>query len=123
MPPPGPLAFAALDRRGKPFFARRGGETVIRFKADADAFYDLPFELGVYDLANRQTVASKTWEKPLGPGYRWYSLGRVTLPERSFLAYATRKWTAQLPVTLPGMNGNAFFGHTRTRTIPHLSPP
>ena len=85
-----------------------GGETVIRFKADADAFYNLPFELGVYDLANRQTVASKTWEKPLGPGYRWYSLGRVTLPERSFLAYATRKWTAQLPVSLPGMNGNAF---------------
>ncbi len=58
--------------------------------------------------ANRRTVASKSWEKPIGPGYQWYSLGRVTLPERSFLAYATRKWTAQLPVSLPGMNGNDF---------------
>ena len=47
-------------------------------------------------------------EKPIGPGYQWYSLGRVTLPERSFLAYATRKWTAQLPLSLPGMNGNDF---------------
>ena len=76
--------------------------------ADADALYDLPFELGVYDIANRRTVASKSWEKPIGPGYQWYRLGRVTLPERSFLAYATRKWTAQLPLSLPGMNGNEF---------------
>ena len=47
-------------------------------------------------------------EKPLGPGYLWYNLGCVTLPERSFIAYATRKWTAQLPISLPGMNGNVF---------------
>ena len=88
--------------------ALEGGETVIRFNADGDALYKLPFELGVYDLANRRTVALKTWEKQLGPGYLWYSLGRVTLPERSFLAYVTRKWTAQLPVSLPGMNGSTF---------------
>ena len=68
----------------------------------------MPFELGVYDLANKRGVASKRWEKPLGTGYHWYSLGRVMLPERSFYLYATRRWTVQLPVSLPGMNGNQF---------------
>ena len=85
-----------------------GGETVVRVKADGDAYYDLPFELGVYNVADRRGVASKRWEKPLGPGYRWYSLGRVTLPEKSFIFYATRKWTTQLAISLPGMNGGTF---------------
>ena len=85
-----------------------GGETVVRVKASGDRYYDLPFELGVYDPANKRGIASKGWEKPLGPGYHWYSLGRVTLPERSFYIYVTRKWTVQLPVSLPGMNGNTF---------------
>jgi hypothetical protein len=30
------------------------------------------------------------------------------LPERSFYLYATRKWTVQLPVSLPDMNGKTF---------------
>ncbi|MBQ6328622.1 MAG: hypothetical protein IJI35_06370, partial [Kiritimatiellae bacterium] len=85
-----------------------GGETVVRIKASGDRYYDLPFALGVYDPTNKRGVAVKGWDKPLGPGYRWYSLGRVTLPERSFYLYATRKWTVQLPVSLPGMNGNPF---------------
>ena len=85
-----------------------GGETVVRVKADGDAYYDLPFELGVYNVADRQGVASKRWEKPLGPGYHWYSLGRVTLPEKSFIFYATRKWTTQLAISLPSMNGGTF---------------
>ena len=85
-----------------------GGETVLRVKASANKYYELPFELGVYDLANKRGVASKRWEKPLGTGYHWYSLGRVMLPERSFYLYATRRWTVQLPVSLPGMNGNQF---------------
>ena len=68
----------------------------------------MPFELGVYDPANKRGVASKRWDKPFGAGYHRYSLGRVTLPERSFYLYATRRWTVQLPVSLPGMNGNAF---------------
>ena len=85
-----------------------GGETVVRVKADSEKYYDLPFELGIYDPANKRNVASKKWAKPNGVGYHWYCLGRVTLPERSFYIYATRKWTVQLPVSLPGMNGNTF---------------
>ena len=85
-----------------------GGETVIRVKASDDNYYDLPFALGVYDPASKRNVASKKWETPSGVGYHWYSLGHVTLPERSFYIYATRKWTVQLPVSLPGMNGNTF---------------
>ena len=85
-----------------------GGDTVVRVKADGDRYYDLPFELGVYDPANKRNAASKKWEKPIGVGYQWYSLGRVTLPERSFYLYATRKWTVQLPVSLPDMNGKTF---------------
>ncbi|MBR3222234.1 MAG: DUF4838 domain-containing protein [Kiritimatiellae bacterium] len=84
-----------------------GGETVVRFKADGDKLYGLPFCLGVYDGVNRRVVAEKRWAKPLGEGYRWYSLGRVKLPV-NFCLYATRKWTAQLTVGLPGMNGNEF---------------
>ena len=85
-----------------------GGETVLRVKVSGDKYYDLPFALGVYDPANKREVASKKWDRPLGTGYHWYNLGRVTLPERSFYLYATRKWTVQLPVSLPGMNGNTF---------------
>ncbi|MBR2839072.1 MAG: DUF4838 domain-containing protein [Kiritimatiellae bacterium] len=85
-----------------------GGETVVRVKASGDKYYDLPFVLGIYDTANKRGVASKRWERPIGAGYHWYSLGRVTLPERGFYLYATRKWTTQLPHSLPGMNGNAF---------------
>ena len=85
-----------------------GGEMVVRVKAGGDAYYDLPFSMGLYDVANRRGVADKTWEKPLGNGYHWYSLGCVKLPKRSFYFYVTRKWTVQLPVSLPGMNGNAF---------------
>ena len=85
-----------------------GGDTVVRVKADGDRYYDLPFELGVYDPANKRNVASKSWDRPSGLGYRWYSLGRVTLPKRSFYLYATRKWTVQLPVSLPDMNGKTF---------------
>ena len=85
-----------------------GGETVVRVKASGDKYYDLPFELGAYDPANKRNVASKRWGSPIGAGYHWYSLGRVTLPERSFYLYATRKWTVQLPVSLPGMNGKTF---------------
>ena len=85
-----------------------GGETVVRVTAGGDAYYDLPFEIGVYNVADRRGVASKRWEKPFGPGYRWYSLGRVTLPEKSFIFYATRKWTTQLAISLPGMNGGTF---------------
>ena len=32
----------------------------------------------------------------------------MTLPKRSFYLYATRKWTVQLPVSLPDMNGKTF---------------
>ena len=85
-----------------------GGETVIRVKASDDNYYGLPFALGVYDPASKRNVASKKWETPSGVGYHWYSLGHVTLPERSFYIYATRKWTVQLPVSLPRMNGNTF---------------
>ncbi len=85
-----------------------GGETVVCVKASGDEYYALPFELGVYDPADKRNVASRKWERPIGVGYQWYSLGRVTLPERSFYLYATRKWTVQLPISMPGMNGNTF---------------
>ena len=84
-----------------------GGETVVRFKADGDKLYGLPFNLGVYDGVNRRLVADRRWEKPLGKGYQWYSLGRVKLPVNFYL-FATRKWTTQLTIGLPGMNGNEF---------------
>ena len=68
----------------------------------------LPFEIGVYDPIAKETILTKKWEKPLGEGYRWYSAGRVKLPEQGFFAYFTRKWTVQVPACLPGMNGNEF---------------
>ena len=84
-----------------------GGETVVRFKADGDKLYGLPFCLGVYDGVNRRIVAERRWNQPLGRGYNWYSLGRVKIPVNFYL-YATRKWTVQLTIGLPGMTGNEF---------------
>ena len=88
-----------------------GGDTVTRIKVtenDRAGYYRLPFEIGVYDLRAKQTLVRKKWEKPLGDGYRWYSAGRVKLPELGFYTYFTRKWTVQVPLCLPGMNGNEF---------------
>ena len=88
-----------------------GGDFVARIKADLEdneGHYRLPFEIGVYDPIAKETILKKQWEKPLGEGYRWYNAGRVKLPEQGFFAYFTRKWTVQVPVCLPGMNGNEF---------------
>ena len=88
-----------------------GGDFVTSIRAtekDKDGYYDLPFEIGVYDPIAKTTILSKKWEKPLGPGYRWYGAGRVKLPEQGFFTYFTRKWTVQVPACLPGMNGNEF---------------
>ena len=88
-----------------------GGDVVTRIKADVEdreGHYRLPFSIGVYDPIAKKTILGKQWKKPLGEGYRWYSAGRVKLPERGFFAFFTRKWTVQVPVCLPGMNGNEF---------------
>ena len=88
-----------------------GGDFVTRIRAtekDKEGYYNLPFEIGVYDPIAKKTILKKKWEKPLGPGYQWYSAGRVKLPEQGFFTYFTRKWTVQVPACLPGMNGNEF---------------
>ena len=88
-----------------------GGDLVTRIKVtdkDREGYYRLPFEIGVYDPIAKKTILKKKWEKPLGEGYRWYSAGRVKLPEQGFFTYFTRKWTVQVPACLPGMNGNEF---------------
>jgi hypothetical protein len=88
-----------------------GGDFVARIKVtekDKEGYYNLPFEIGVYDPIAKKTILKKKWEKPLGSGYRWYSAGRVKLPEQGFFTYFTRKWTVQVPACLPGMNGKEF---------------
>ena len=85
-----------------------GGDTVVRIRAMPGTKYGLPFLMGIYNTSDRRGVASKGWKRPLGSGYLWYSLGRVKLPERGFYLYFTRSWTVQLPVSMPGMNGNGF---------------
>ena len=87
-----------------------GGETVVRVKVTPtpDSYYTMPFLMGIYNTADKIDIAPKQWERPHGTGYHWYSLGRVTLPERNFCLYLTRKWTVQLPFSLPEMNGRTF---------------
>ncbi|MBQ3288529.1 MAG: DUF4838 domain-containing protein [Kiritimatiellae bacterium] len=88
-----------------------GGDMVTRVKVterDIEGYYRLPFDIGVYDLRAKKTLLRKRWEKPLGEGYCWHSVGRVKLPELGFYTYFTRKWTVQVPLCLPGMNGNEF---------------
>jgi len=87
-----------------------GGETVVRVKVTPtpDSYYTLPFLMGIYNSADKIDIAPRQWARPHGTGYHWYSLGRVTLPERNFCFYLTRKWTVQLPFSLPEMNGKTF---------------
>ena len=87
-----------------------GGETVVRVKVTPtpDSYYTLPFLMGIYNTADKIDIAPRQWGRPHGTGYHWYSLGRVTLPERNFCLYLTRKWTVQLPFSLPEMNGRTF---------------
>ena len=87
-----------------------GGETVVRVKVTPtpDSYYTLPFLMGIYNSADKVDIAPRQWARPHGAGYNWYSLGRVTLPERNFCVYLTRKWTVQLPFSLPEMNGKTF---------------
>ena len=83
-----------------------GGGKVVRIKADSDG-YGMPFAMGVYDFVNKKVEARKRWEKPIGPGYNWYDLGEVALPE-TFFVYFTRQWTVDLPVGMEGLNGGCF---------------
>ena len=83
-----------------------GGGKVVRIKADSDG-YGMPFSMGVYDFVNKKVVARKQWTAPLGPGYNWYDLGEVTLPD-TFFVYFTRQWTVDLPVGMEGLNGGCF---------------
>ena len=88
-----------------------GGNMVTRVKVtehDGAGHYRLPFEIGVYDLRAKKLLVRNKWDQPLGEGFHWYSVGRVKLPELGFYTYFTRKWTVQVPLCLPGMNGNEF---------------
>ena len=84
------------------FDADLGGKKAWRIKADEDG-YGMPFTMGVYDFYNKKRCAGKSWEKPLGPGYNWYDLGVVDLPEM-FLVHFTRTWVIDTPAGAPGMN-------------------
>ena len=83
-----------------------GGAKVVRIRADAEG-YEMPFSMGVYDFVNKKVAARKRWENPAGPGYNWYDLGEVTLPN-TFFVYFTRQWTVDLPVGMEGLNGGRF---------------
>ena len=58
--------------------------------------YKMPFQIGVYSQALRKTVRSRSWETPLGEGYRWYELGKVEFPKVPAYIFLTRSWTIQV---------------------------
>ena len=80
----------------------------VKVTPTPDSYYTMPFLMGIYNAADKIDIAPRQWGRPHGTGYHWYSLGRVTLPERNFCLYLTRKWTVQLPFSLPEMNGRTF---------------
>lgn len=80
-----------------------GGKAV---KGDLTMKYmKLPFEMGVWSAADSTIVAKKTWEKPIGAGYRWYDLGVVEIPRKSYFVYLTRSWSIQAGPGLPELLG------------------
>ena len=71
-------------------------------------YYDLPFAIGVYDVGNAKTLASKQFDKPLGKGYNWYKLpGLTRIPKWGYI-YLTRAWTTQLDVSNPLLADKEF---------------
>lgn len=66
-----------------------------RFDSAKSHYYDLPFAMGVYDVANAKGCGSVSFPKPLGKGYQWYKLGVVDVPGSAYF-YLTRAWTIQI---------------------------
>ncbi|MBO4620830.1 MAG: hypothetical protein J5654_12060, partial [Victivallales bacterium] len=76
--------------------------------ANAQKYYDLPLELGFYDVGNRKSLGIIQFDKPVGSGYNWYRLpGTVRVPKDGTL-YLTRAWTTQLRVAYPELIGRDF---------------
>ena len=72
-----------------------GGKTVV-VDYDLSAYMKLPFSMGVYEPSTHRTICSRSWEKPLGEGYQWYSLERLTFPQRASYVFLTRSWQIQV---------------------------
>ena len=69
--------------------------------------FAFPFSLGVYDPKVAKTTAESSVSAASCDGYRWYALGRVSLP-KSYYLYFSRQWTLKLQVGSPDMDGRTF---------------
>ena len=104
----GPYVYELHDRTRTLFScvedAELGGRKAWRLDVDIakSSYYDMPFEMGVYDFVEKRQVVKQRWERPAGPGYNWYDLGEVDLPE-SFIVHFTRAWAIDTPAGAPGL--------------------
>ena len=88
------------------------GGRAVRISADAGALYAPPFVFGykpnVLGRARLGTLDKKVYKTRLKPpyekGYRWHSLGKVTLGKDSFFFF-TRAWTLQIGMDDPYLDG------------------
>ena len=84
--------------------AETGAAIVIN--ADTDAkLYQYPITMGVYNPVRGAGVVSRLIPRAEvgGPGYFWYKIPNVTLPQDNCYLYLSQSWGAQLPLNSVGM--------------------
>ena len=78
-----------------------------RVNGKAKHYYELPYEMGCYDLNFKKTSPWFKMATVDKHGYNWYKLGRVTVKERNNLFF-NRSWTIQIPISYPETVGRTF---------------
>ncbi len=78
-----------------------------RVNGKARHYYELPYEMGCYDLNFKKTSPLFKMATVEKHGYNWYKLGRVTVKERNDLFF-NRSWTIQIPISYPETLGRTF---------------
>ena len=52
----------------------------------------LPFAAGMTDMQSKRTIVSRSFERPIGPGWNWYCVGRGR-PTAKTRLWVTRTWS------------------------------
>ena len=65
----------------------------IQIDADDSDHYNLPYTIGLYDMAARRSVVKKSFPRPLSEtGYAWYDVGEGVIPTNNATIYLSGTW-------------------------------
>ncbi len=69
----------------------------IQIDADDSDHYNLPYVIGLYDMAAQRSVVKKSFPRPLSEtGYAWYDVGVGVIPTNNATIYLSGTWQTHI---------------------------